>query len=474
MNATRVLVVDDSNISRTVVVRTLQRAGFEVLEANDGAEGAVVAMRERPAVVVTDLEMPIMDGYQLLRLLKNNPFTEGIPVLVVTSHGEAPSRFWGLQTGADAYLTKDFEPEELIDCVTRLARQAKPSTATGGDPPQGPLDVLTIVARQLDSNLLEATLVNRLLERGMTTNDLHETSRVALETIGQVVDSHILAIGVSEPETVTLHLVLTRPASQRTVEASSNAVLNELPFTPGATVDVRVDGSRNSADDLDVSGLVFIPLPLRGSTGILALLPRDSQQFEVVSNRLVQRLSTHLAVLLDNARLSQRLQELSSHDGLTRLLNHRAIYERLEEELQRGHRFGHPVSVVICDLDHFKRVNDSFGHLAGDAVLRSAATIMRHSVRATDVIGRYGGEEFLSVLPESDLDSARQAAERLRKALATNPIAVPNGSSITITGSFGVATASELTGGGGAESLVALADRRLYQAKAEGRNCVRP
>lgn len=474
MSPPRVLVVDDSDLSRAVVVRTLARSGFEVLEARDGAEGAVIALRERPSVVITDLEMPIMDGYQLLRLLKHDPNSAGIPVLVVTSHGEAPSRFWGLRIGADAYLTKDFEPDELVNCVARLVEQARPLSHVIGDPPRGPLDVLTIVARQLDANLLEATLVNTLLERGVSTNDLHEASRIALETIAQVVDSHVLAIGVSEPETVTLEMLLTEALGQPAVEVCSAALLAQLPLTPGATIDAHVSGPRNSTGTVDSAGLVFYPLPLRNATGTLALLPRAPDQFQTVSGYLVQRLVGHLSIILDNARLSQRLQELSSHDGLTRLLNHRAIYERLEQELERGRRFGHPVSVVICDLDHFKRVNDTYGHLAGDAVLRGGASLMRHALRSSDVLGRYGGEEFLTVLPETDMEAARQAAERLRSSLALNPIAVPSGDSITVTGSFGVATASELPGRVSSDSIVALADRRLYQAKAEGRNCVRP
>jgi diguanylate cyclase (GGDEF)-like protein len=132
------------------------------------------------------------------------------------------------------------------------------------------------------------------------------------------------------------------------------------------------------------------------------------------------------------------------------------------------------LSVVLCDLDHFKEVNDTFGHLAGDAVLREGAAVLRRCLRSTDILGRYGGEEFLAVLPQVDLESARQAAERLRLGLEGARVRLPTGSELRITASFGVASRDDLPGLLTTDLLVSLADRRLYEAKAAGRNCIRP
>lgn len=475
MSAPRVLVVDDSDFTRTLLVRTLERAGFEVLTARDGAEGAVLALRERPAVVVTDLEMPIMDGYQLLRLLKSDPASRGLPVVILTSHGEAPSRFWGLHTGADAYLTKDYDAQELVATVMRLAAGHQASARPNGDTPRGPMEVLARVARQLDANLMQATLANTLLEHGMGIKELHEACQRCLTTIGEVADAPLLAVGVSEPETVVIHLLVTQPLPLKVVERSAEAVLGAMPINPGATIDARITGGgEETTGDLELPDLVFLPLPLTTTPGMLAVLPRNLQQFESVSRHLVQALLPHLAVVLDNARLTQRLQELSSHDSLTRLLNHRAVHERLREELTRSIRFDRPLAVIICDLDLFKRINDTHGHLAGDAVLRAAAHAFRSTLRASDIIGRYGGEEFLFVLTETDLEAGRQAAERLRSALARQAIPLPAGGTVSVSASFGVASRSEVPAPSSADSLVSLADSRLYQAKAAGRNCVRP
>ena len=474
MSGPRILVVDDSDVTRTLLVRTLERAGFEVLVAKDGAEGAVVALKERPAVVVTDLEMPLMDGYQLLRLLKHEPVSASIPVLILTSHGEAPSRFWGLRTGADAYLTKNYDSAELVSTVSRLARQPAPAPPAGITAPGSPLEVLARVAHQLDTTLLRSTLVNALLEKGLQPADVHGTNQAAAGVVAQVVDADLLAIGISEPDNVTLDLVLVRPLSLKPVERCASAVLGELHPTPGAVVDPVMTGERDGTGGANPEDLVFFPLPLRGAGGILAVLPCDPYLFAALSRPLVESLLPHLALILDNARLSQRLHELSTIDGLTRALNHRAIHERLGEELERARRYRHAVTVVLADLDLFKRVNDTHGHLVGDAVLRGAALAMRRTLRDSDALGRYGGEEFLAVLPETELEAGRQAAERLRHALDTLRVPLPTSGAVAITASFGVAAATELGAGGTADSLVSLADTRLYQAKSAGRNCVRP
>lgn len=482
----RVLVVDDSEITRAILARTLRGAGFEVLEARDGVEGAMAALRERPAVVVTDLEMPTLDGFPLLRLLKADPSSAHIPVLILTSHGEAASRFWGLRTGADAYLTKDHRPHQLVETVTQLAERAArhPAVAAGsgsaggeeGSVPPGPLEVLARVARQLDTRLLQATVLNTLLERGMAAADFHEACRSSLQTVGEVVDALFLAVAIAEPDAAMLHIVLQEPLRHVDVDRLRELLIHSLEMPPGTPVEVQVSGVRGDVE-VDLDRTVWLPLPLRDVRGVFALMPRNPRQFAAVTSPLIDSLTGHLALVLDNARLAQRLHEMSTHDGLTRQLNHRAIYDRLTEELERAQRYKHPLSVILCDFDHFKEINDRYGHLTGDAVLREGAALLRRCLRGADLLGRYGGEEFLAVLPQVDLEAARLAAERLRQELAAHTVTLPGAGGVgevRITGSFGVAARGELSGKLTGDHLVSLADRRLYEAKAAGRNCVRP
>ena len=483
----RILVVDDSEITRAILARTLRGAGYEVLEARDGAEGALIALRERPAVVVTDLEMPTMDGFPLLRLLKADPLCAHIPVLILTSHAEAASRFWGLRTGADAYLTKDHRPQDLVavvrDLASQSARAAGAVQPTNGGPAGtlpaasgaevGPLDVLARVARQLDASLLQATVINTLLEKGMAAADFHEASRAALATLGEVVDARFLAVAVAEPEAAMVQIRLQEPLGTEALDKLHGMLVQRLELPPGTPVEAQVSGPRGE-EAVDLARTLWWPLSVREARGVLALHPRDQQPFGMATASLIDDLTGALTLVLDNARLSQRLRELSTLDGLTRQLNHRAIYDRLTEELERSRRYRYPLSVILCDFDHFKEVNDSFGHLAGDAVLREGAAVLRRCLRSTDLLGRYGGEEFLAVLPQVDLEAARLAAERLRQGLESFPVRLETGVTVRITASFGVASRDEIASQITGDLLVSLADRRLYEAKGAGRNCVRP
>lgn len=471
----RVLVVDDSEVTRAILARTLRGAGFEVLEACDGAEGALTALRERPSIVVTDLEMPVMDGLPLLRLLKADPLCAHIPVLILTSQAEAASRFWSLRTGADGFLTKDHRPQELVATVRRLVDAA---AGAAPQPPEdaapravaGPVEVLAQVARQLDASLLQATVVNALLEKGMAAADFHDAGRSVMEILGEIVDARFLAVAVAELETALIEIRLQDPLAPEDVEAVRDVLIHRLRLPLGTAVEVRTSGETGQ-ERADLERTIWIPLSLRGAEGGLALLPREPDQYRLASAGRLNGLLRPLVLVLDNARLSHRLHEMSTVDGLTRQLNHRAIYERLTEEMERARRYRTPLSVVLCDLDDFKQVNDTHGHLAGDLVLREAAAVLRHCLRSTDVLGRYGGEEFLAVLPQNDLASALLAAERLRRGLAAHTVKLPSGAAVRVTASFGVATWDELSPAT-ADLLVSLADRRLYAAKAAGRNCV--
>lgn len=168
------------------------------------------------------------------------------------------------------------------------------------------------------------------------------------------------------------------------------------------------------------------------------------------------------------AREEQR--EQATHDSLTRIWNRPAILDILQRELERAARENVPLTVIMVDLDHFKLVNDTYGHVAGDAVLREAGRRMQASMRSYDAIGRYGGEEFLIVLPRCDSESSRNHAERLRAAIAAESMTL-SGRAVPLTASFGVTTvfdASQAT----AEMLIYTADEALYRAKREGRNRV--
>ena len=212
-----------------------------------------------------------------------------------------------------------------------------------------------------------------------------------------------------------------------------------------------------------------LELPLNTATDKFGTLVLTGPGFSIHDVETAAVLVGHAVVALDNARLHRIVEEQASFDGLTQLANRRACEATLAKELSRADRFGEPLAVVLADLDNFKRVNDAYGHLAGDVVLREFADTLRGGVRDIDVASRWGGEEFALVLPGTDADGAVQVAERIRRTLEQRTILTPDGAPLKITASFGVAAFPRAADAG---ALLAAADTALYDAKRAGKNRV--
>jgi diguanylate cyclase (GGDEF)-like protein len=183
------------------------------------------------------------------------------------------------------------------------------------------------------------------------------------------------------------------------------------------------------------------------------------------------RRGRHLVARLSAIFLERSANLLADPEGLTGLLRREGILEQLDRERERALRYGRPLAVAMADIDHFKRVNDRHGHLAGDTLLRCVSQVLAEGLRSTDWIGRYGGEEFLLVLPETDMAGAAGVAEKLRFRVQGLVVPLEDGSPVRVTISIGIAT---LAGGASARDLIAAADRSLYEAKNGGRNRVCP
>jgi len=219
----------------------------------------------------------------------------------------------------------------------------------------------------------------------------------------------------------------------------------------------------------DSGRLLMLPLAAGGeSFGCLALLTQKGLRLAKDQVQTLNAAVNHLALALRNALLYREVKSMADHDGLTKIANRRRFEERLDEEAQRHGRYELPLSLILFDLDHFKNVNDTFGHQTGDAVLRGMAGLLLESLRGSDLPARFGGEEFAVILPHTSREQALLLAERIRQRVAARDFGEP-GQKVRLTVSAGVAA---LEPGAGGQELVSLADQALYLAKNGGRNRV--
>jgi diguanylate cyclase (GGDEF)-like protein len=215
-----------------------------------------------------------------------------------------------------------------------------------------------------------------------------------------------------------------------------------------------------------------VPVTASGRlAGVLALAGGAVSRVSPETRAFLEPLAGQAHIVLENSRLFARIRELSIRDSLTGLFNHRHVLEMVAQAVERADRYQEPVSVLMADIDHFKRVNDEHGHLAGDALLRQLASLLGDSVRSVDAVGRYGGEEFVVLLPHTGYDEALLLAERIRTRVQSCAFRVGERTH-RLTLSLGVFSCPSPIVSSAAD-LVREADRALYRAKGTGRNRVR-
>ena len=249
------------------------------------------------------------------------------------------------------------------------------------------------------------------------------------------------------------------------------AGLLDAPVRYGEGIEGRALQTRQAVIGDEPAPLLAAPLVAEERVlGLLTLVGNPDRPFGRDDAERVGSLVGQGAVAIENARLHRLIQKQAKTDPLTQLLNRREFEEQLSREVERAQRFGTPVGLVVLDLDDFKLINDRFGHLAGDIVLKAAAGAIRQCTREIDQPARWGGEEFAVILPHTGMDGAARLAERLRQAIAERLIDTPDGRSVRVTASFGVAA---LPGSGTTQvELTAAADDAVYRSKRAGKNRV--
>lgn len=440
----RILVVDDIETNRRLLEARLSAEYFEVIEAADGVSALRRAHEDSPDLVLLDVMMPGMDGFEVCRQLKSDPVTKHIPIVMVTALDQREDRIKGLEAGADDFLTKPVDDVALFARVRSLLR----------------------------------------LKAVMDELRVRETGQQAEDPEGAQAGGRIVIAGADEKSARRFATMIPQPFSVevcweplQALRSARTADLFIIDLTSPRFDGLRLAArTRSDAETRQLPILGIVDSDDRAAMvraldlGVTDVISRPVDPGELVARARTQiRRKTYADALRD--RLEESL-EMAVTDQLTGLHNRRYILSRLRQGLDAMERSGERVSVALIDIDHFKRINDSWGHQAGDRVLRGFAARMNRELRAVDVAGRYGGEEFLIVFMNAGADNALEAAERCRAAMAREPFTLTSsGERMSVTLSAGVAEARI---GDDIEDLLARADTALYEAKSAGRNQVLP
>jgi diguanylate cyclase (GGDEF)-like protein len=454
------------NVKRAATYRTLLRDefGLEAHIARDGEEAQQIATRHgAPLLLIADVSLLKVDGLTLIRNLRREAPKDRMGVLVVTAHEQlrTMARQHGESLGISRILPADADRIALCDAIHAAlpekpapaapkTAQAEPAAASAGERAEDALDLATF----------EATRRFR-------------------------VPICVAYLKVENREHIAAHFSATDPSST-SVEPPEIGLLRQIALGGEALVVTDLEthplGRDFAIKRPAIRGFAGMPLTFEHTEGAgtlclldtrpLSLDPSDLDLLATFAHdlgRVVERRMETPQRGPTRGDLTpeefQALERLAVTDPLTGLANRRGGEQNISSELSRAKRQRTPLSCILIDIDRFKEVNDTYGHQAGDHVLREISGLLRRTVRAYDILVRWGGEEFLIVLPAVDLDQARRLAERVRHAvelLETNGIG-------PVTISAGAAT---LDADYDFDEMLSQADRRLYQAKAAGRNCI--
>jgi len=449
----RVLVVDDVAANLKLLEARLTAEYYEVLTARSGQEALELCAREDCDVILLDVMMPEMDGFEVCRRLKADPETAHIPVIILTALDQPRDKLAGLRAGADDFLTKPVNDIGLLTRVRSLSRlkvltdELRVRAATGKK-----LGMSNVMARPQDID--------------------SENGRVLLvDTPGPFVDA--LAVKLRRRHQCFIE---ADPQAALIRAADEDFELMIVNLAQGSFDPLRLCSQLRALERTRLLPILLVASPdddpklLRG----LDLGANDYIRRPVDENELAARVRTQIRRKRYNDLLRRGIREsmeMAVTDSLTGLHNRRYMENHLENLILQARPRGKDLTLMILDIDHFKAVNDTYGHGAGDDVLKEFAHRIAENTRGLDLVCRLGGEEFVIVMPDTDLSFANHVAERLRKRIAETEFVIDEGSRhCTVTVSIGIAA---LEGAKDSVSeLLSRADEALYRAKRDGRNRV--
>ncbi|MDR3210862.1 MAG: diguanylate cyclase [Planctomycetota bacterium] len=458
----KILVVDDEPVNIQVLKNLLSVHNYSTSVAYSGpAALKLIEDGEEFDLILLDVMMPKMTGYEVCRELREKYSLFELPILMLTAKNQIQDIVLGFQSGANDYLQKPFDKVELLARVkTLLSLKFAVTSAINNE-------------KQFENEKQKRIFGQTMLEvtNAITsTLDLKEVLVKILDVMAQFIEFDKSAVLLNEDGKFIVKddngFATDEFFEGAAIDAVHDQFLNKIIQTKETVIsnDLRTSLLSEIQDGKVLAG---IPINYRDSLlGIIIIYCRD----KIISNELLVTLAGQAGVAIQNARLFAKINAMATTDGLTGLNNRRHFFELAEKEFTKFKRNGNPLSVCMIDIDHFKSINDNYGHAIGDLVLQQLAVKLTGLLREYDIVGRYGGEEFAIILPETPLEVAASIAERIRVAIETMAVTTAEFGDIKFTLSIGVSmfTAEAKA----AAAVFAVADKGLYEAKETGRNKV--
>jgi diguanylate cyclase (GGDEF)-like protein len=452
----RVLVVDDDAAVARVVRINLATEGYEIQVASSGVAALDLVSAQRPDCILLDVMMPQMDGLEVCRRLKANPETDGIAIIMLTARAELDDKLAAFRLGADDYLTKPFDVYELsarVKAVLSRVTYARIAAQNGRLLQESQ-------RRQTELETLQrlATQVARMHDLEMVLQFVADGARDLIHT-----DAAVLRIWTAGQLLVRAH----SPDRLPPVPAGEPDLAAAVAGDHMARAALGAEGILVRDLDQATAGWRALSVPVVGAEplGALTVWCNQPRPFQPREAELLDALATQAAIAVENTILLERTRRLATTDPLTGVANHRELLNRLDASLEAACANQLPLAVLMVDVDRFKEINDTFGHPTGDDVLRAVASLLTTTVRPTDLVARYGGDEFLVVLPHATADEAYLTAQRLVHTVGQrNP--VPALQQVNVSISVGLATFPE--DATTRRALIQAADQAMYFAKHEG------
>jgi two-component system cell cycle response regulator len=449
----QILVVDDVPANVKLLEAKLSNEYYDVISATNGFEAIEVAKAKKPDLILLDVMMPQMDGFECCAKLKADPETSHIPVVMVTALSEKADRLRGLDAGADDFLTKPINDVALFARVKSLVR----------------IKMLLDELRLRDKTGVQMGLV----EDGKTAFVADVSGARIFVIDDDAVQVKKLVASLSEEYQVES---TTNPESCQNVAAGGNF---DLFLVSGAMIEI--DGLRLASQLKSHEETRHTPIILLADEDdqrmILKSLEMGINDFLLVPvdpHELRARVRTQIRRKRYQDALKSNYQQsisMAITDGLTGLYNRHYLNTHLDNMVRDALQNNKPLSLMMMDMDHFKQVNDTYGHDVGDQVLKQLSGIITNSIRSSDLAARFGGEEFVVLMPGTRIENSRDVANRMRQRIQDTPFVVTHEvGQINKTISIGMSHVNHM--GDSAESILKRADEALYRAKNSGRNKV--